>query len=160
RADATAHVYGNNVPAIIGYTLSIILPVYLQTHDAVQAWRMGAAAVIWTGLIKLAAAPFAGAIRRFIPAPASMTGFGAALYSYLAFVLLQRLFDHPIVGLTALAIVAVSVLGNVPITRARIPPFLVAWAIPLAIALGLKYVSPEWQGVRFTPPMAGLPAPL
>jgi adenine/guanine/hypoxanthine permease len=29
RSDVTAHVYGNNVPAIIAYTLSIMLPVYL-----------------------------------------------------------------------------------------------------------------------------------
>ncbi len=29
RLDVTAHVYGNNVPAIISYTLSIMLPVYL-----------------------------------------------------------------------------------------------------------------------------------
>src|SRR5271170_5259434 len=62
RSDVTAHVYGNNVPAIIAYTLSIMLPVYLQTHDATRAWQIGAAAVAWTGIIKLAAAPFAGAI--------------------------------------------------------------------------------------------------
>src|ERR1700709_1843475 len=28
RQNVTAHVYGNNVPAIIAYTLSILLPVY------------------------------------------------------------------------------------------------------------------------------------
>src|SRR5436305_3749053 len=33
RQNVTAHVYGNNVPAIIAYTLSIMLPVYLQTRD-------------------------------------------------------------------------------------------------------------------------------
>ena len=59
RTDVTAHVYGNNVPAIIAYTLSIMLPVYLETHDADRAWETGAAAVVWTGIIKLAAAPFA-----------------------------------------------------------------------------------------------------
>src|SRR5271155_3563241 len=75
RTDVTAHVYGNNVPAIIAYTLSIMLPVYLETHDANRAWQIGAAAVAWTGIIKLAAAPFAGAIRRMIPGPASMTVF-------------------------------------------------------------------------------------
>ena len=53
RADVTAHVYGNNVPAIIAYTLSIMLPVYLETHDANRAWETGAAAVVWTGIIKL-----------------------------------------------------------------------------------------------------------
>ena len=46
RTDVTAHVYGNNVPAIIAYTLSIMLPVYLETHDVAQAWQIGAAAVL------------------------------------------------------------------------------------------------------------------
>lgn len=156
----TAHVYGNNVPAIIGYTLSIILPVYLQTHDANRAWEIGAAAVAWTGIIKLAAAPFAGAIRRFIPAPAAMTVFGAAMYSYLALVLLQRVFDQPMVGLAALAIIAVSVLANVPVTRAKIPPFVVAWIVPLAIGLFIGYVRPIWQGISFRLPFAITPEPL
>src|ERR1700679_3109624 len=53
RTDVTSHVYGNNVPAIIAYTLSIMLPVYLETHDPKRAWEMGAAAVVWTGIIKL-----------------------------------------------------------------------------------------------------------
>jgi adenine/guanine/hypoxanthine permease len=155
RADVTAHVYGNNVPAILVYTLSIFLPVYLQTHDVVRAWQVAAAAVIWTGLIKLAAAPFAGVIRRVIPVPASMSVFGTAMYSYLALALLQRLFDQPVVGLVALAIVGVCVLGNVPITRWRIPPFLVAWIIPLAVGFGVGYIHPQWRGFSFQPPLAG-----
>jgi AGZA family xanthine/uracil permease-like MFS transporter len=160
RRNVTAHVYGNNVPAIIAYTLSIMLPVYLETHDASRAWAISAAAVAWTGIIKLAAAPFAGALRRFIPAPASMTVFGAAMYSYLALVLLQRVFDQPVVGLVALAIVAVSVLGNVPVTRWRIPPFIIAWIVPLMVGLGLGYVHPEWPGFSLRLPVAAIPEPL
>ena len=157
RANVTAHVYGNNVPAIIAYTLSIILPVYLESHDAFRAWEVGAAAVVWTGLLKLLAAPFAGAIRRFIPGPASMTVFGAAMYSYLALILLQRVFDQPLVGLVALAIVATSVLAGVPITRFRIPPFIVAWLVPLAVGLAVGYVRPDWQGMTRSPPFSMLP---
>ena len=160
RSDVTAHVYGNNVPAIIAYTLSIMLPVYLETHDAGRAWEIGAAAVVWTGIIKLAAAPFAKAIRGAIPPAAAMTVFGAAMYSYLALVLLQRVFDQPLIGLIALAIVVVSVLGNVPITKYRIPPFLVAWIVPLAVALAIGYVHPVWQGFSFTPPWSAMPSPL
>jgi AGZA family xanthine/uracil permease-like MFS transporter len=156
RTDVTAHVYGNNVPAVIVYTLSIFLPVYLQTHDVVRAWEVGAAAVIWTGVIKLVAAPFATVIRRVIPVPASMSVFGAAMYSYLALALLQRLFDQPIVGLVAFAIVGVCVLGNVPITRWRIPPFLVAWLIPLAVGFGVGYVHPQWRGLSLQAPFAGV----
>ncbi len=157
RTNVTAHVYGNNVPGIIAYTLSIMLPVYLQTHDQELAWQVGAASVVWTGVIKLFAAPFAGAIRRFIPKPASMTVFGAAMYSYLALVLLQRIFDQPLVGIIALTIVAVAVLANVPITKWRIPPFLVAWLIPLAVGLAVGYVHPVWQGISLTLPFVKAP---
>ncbi len=160
RADVTAHVYGNNVPAILAYSLSIVLPVYLQTHDSEQAWATGAAAVTWTGFLKLAAAPFCGALRRFIPAPATMTVFGAAMYSYLALILLQRIFDQPFVGIVALAIVAVGVLGRVPITKWRIPPFLAAWLLPVAVSLAIGYVHPGWPALAATPPFAGVPAPL
>lgn len=152
RADITAHVYGNNVPAIIAYTLSILLPVYLESHDAERAWQIAAAAVVWTGIIKLAAAPFARAIRNFIPPAAAMTVFGAAMYSYLALVLLQRIFDQPLIGLIALAIVLITVLAGAPITKFRIPPFFVAWIVPLAAALVIGYVRPVWQGFAFTAP--------
>jgi len=157
RSNVTAHVYINNVPGIIAYTLAIMLPVYQQTRDQELAWRIGAAAVVWTGLIKLAAAPFAGAIRQFIPKPATMTVFGAAMYSYLALVLLQRIFDQPLVGIVALTIVAASVLANVPITKWKIPPFLVAWLIPLAIGLAIGYVHPVWQGISLQIPFVRTP---
>lgn len=160
RTNVTAHVYGNNVPAIIAYTLSIMLPVYLQSHDANRAWATGAAAVAWTGIIKLAAAPFAGLVRRLIPRPAAMTVFGAAMYSYLALVLLQRVFDQPLVGMIALAIVMISVLAATPITSLRVPPFIVAWLIPLAVGIGIGYVHPQWTGVSPQAPLAIVPDPL
>ncbi|WP_324716750.1 hypothetical protein U7230_00230 [Carboxydochorda subterranea] len=154
RSDVTSHVYGNNVPAILAYTLSIMLPVYLDQHDPVLAWEIAAAAVIWTGLIKLAMAPFARRLRAIIPVPASMTVFGTAMYSYLALILLQRLFDNPIVGLVALAIVSAAVLARLRVTRWGIPPFLVVWLIPLAIGLAIGYVRPTWQGIAPTVPWA------
>jgi AGZA family xanthine/uracil permease-like MFS transporter len=163
RADVAAHVYGNNVPAILSYTLSIMLPVYLERHDAEQAWAVGAAAVLWTGIIKLAAAPFSRQIRRCIPVPASMTVFGAAMYSYLALVLLQRIFDQPLVGMVALAIVIAGVLARVPITRWKLPPFLVAWIVPLLAGAAVGYVRPVWEGIVPALPLAiptGMPRAL
>jgi len=160
RTDVTAHVYGNNVPAIIAYALSIMLPVYLQTHDPLQAWKLGAAAVVWTGIFKLVAAPFAAVLRKLIPPAAALTVFGAAMYSYLAMVLLQRIFDQPMIGLIALTIVAIGVLAGVPVTRWRIPPFLVAWLVPLAFGIGIGYVHPVWQGLRPSLPWVASLGPL
>jgi AGZA family xanthine/uracil permease-like MFS transporter len=152
RTDVTAHPYGTSVPAMIAYTLGIMLPTYLQTHDPEAAWRMGAAAVVWTGIIKLLAAPFAGLIRRFTPKTAMMGVFSAAMYSYLLLVLIQRIFDQPFLGIIALTIVVMCVLGNVSITSWRIPPFLVAWLVPLAIGLGIQYVHPVWTGASIQIP--------
>jgi adenine/guanine/hypoxanthine permease len=160
RTDVTAHVYGNNVPAIITYTLSIVLPVYLESHDPIRAWQVGAAAVVWTGVIKLIAAPFASAFRRYVPVPASMTVFGAAMYSYLALVVLQRIFDQPLVGIAALAIVGITVFANVPITSYRIPPFLFAWIIPLFLGIVVGYVHPVWTGVSLVLPFVPSAGPL
>jgi AGZA family xanthine/uracil permease-like MFS transporter len=140
--------------------LSIVLPVYLSSHDPMVAWQVGAASVIWTGLFKLAAAPFAGIIRRLIPEPASMAVFGAAMYSYLALVLLQRIFDSPVVGLVGLAIVATTVLAQVPITKWRIPPFMVAWFVPLLAGLVIGYVKPVWPGFSPGPPWVASLGPL
>ena len=89
-----------------------------------------------------------------------MTVFGAAMYSYLALVLLQRIFDQPLVGLVALAIVMTGVLANIPITRWRIPPFLAAWLIPLAVGIAMGYVHPAWQGLSLELPLARTPEPL
>jgi AGZA family xanthine/uracil permease-like MFS transporter len=160
RDDVTAHVYGPNVPAMVAYGLAIMLPVYLQTHDPVQAWAVGAAAVILTGVIKLILAPFCGLIDRLIPTPAAMTVFGAAMYTYIAMALLQRLFDDPLVGIIALALVAATMLPHLSITKYKIPPFLVIWLIPLAIGIGTGYVHPVWTGLSFTAPWIPSWAPL
>jgi len=69
-------------------------------------------------------------------------------------VLLQRVFDQPVVGLVALAIVITTVLAGMPITRWRIPPFLVAWFVPLVVGLAIGYVHPVWQGLAPAPPFA------
>jgi adenine/guanine/hypoxanthine permease len=89
-----------------------------------------------------------------------MTVFGAAMYSYLALVLLQRVFDQPLIGLIALAIILTSVLANIPITRWRVPPFMAAWIVPLAVALGIGYVHPTWSGLALQFPLAAAPQPL
>lgn len=152
RPGVTAHAYGNNVPAILAYTLSIMLPVYQESGDPLAAWRVGAAAVIWTGVFKLLVAPFADRLRRLIPVPASMTVFAAAMYSYLALILLPRMFAQPALGLLALGIVLLGVFARLPLTRWRLPPFLVAWLLPLGVGWAGGYLRPEWTGLAFTLP--------
>jgi AGZA family xanthine/uracil permease-like MFS transporter len=74
--------------------------------------------------------------------------------------LLQRIFDQPLVGIVALAIVAISVLANVPITSWKIPPFIVAWMVPLTVGLSLGYVRPMWQGISPSLPLVASFGPM
>jgi AGZA family xanthine/uracil permease-like MFS transporter len=153
RVDITAHPYGNNVPAMVAYTLGITMPIFLQTQDLILAWGVTAAAVILTGVIKLIMAPFAKTIARLIPSPAIMTVFGAAMYTYLAMVMLPRLFDNPLVALIALSIVMITELAKIPITKKRFPSLLFIWIIPLIVAIAIGYVIPQWHGITFTLPL-------
>lgn len=154
RTDVTVHAYGSSVPAILAYTGLIFVPVAARTGDVVTAWRATAGAVVLTGLVKLAAAPLAAWMLRAIPASAVAAVFGAAMYSYLALALFPRLLDQPAVGLLALAIVMATQLAGLGVTRWRIPPFVVAWLVPLGLAIAVGYVRPQWQGLRFVSPVA------
>lgn len=160
RRDVTAQVYGSNVPGMIAYTLSILLPVYRSSHDALLAWSVGAAATLWTGLLKLAAAPLGGLLRRWIPRPAVMAVFAAGMYTYLGMALLLRLLDQPVVGLLALGLVFVGLYADLPFTRWRIPGFLVVWLLPLALAVVLGYHRPVWPVARLTAPWVLSAAPV
>ena len=42
----------------------------------------------------------------------------------------------------------------------RIPPFVVAWIVPLTIGLCIGYVRPTWPGISFRVPFAITPEPL
>ena len=160
RHDVTPHVYGSNVPAMVAFTLSVMVPTFERTHDPVAAWAMGAAAAAWTGILKMLAAPAARWLKRLIPKSAAMTVFAAAMYTYLGMVLLTRLLDSPLVGLAALALVFVTLYADIPITRYRIPGFLVVWLVPLTLAIATGYSRPRFPGLHFTSPGILSVAPL
>jgi len=52
------------------------------------------------------------------------------------------------------------VLANIPITRWRIPPFIVAWIIPLSVGLVIGYVHPVWHGMAVQLPWVWSLGPL
>jgi adenine/guanine/hypoxanthine permease len=58
------------------------------------------------------------------------------------------------VGMIALAIVVAGVLAHVPITPWKLPPFLVAWIVPLLVGAAVGYVHPVWQDIVPTLPFA------
>lgn len=155
---ATAHAYGSSVPAIMAFTLLIFAPEYARSGDTDAAWQVTAGAVVITGLIKLVATPFAPQIVRVIPAPAIAAVFGAAMYGYLALALLPRLLEQPLVGILTLAIVLATQFAGLRITRWRIPPFVVAWLVPLAVGVASGQLLVEGSHTTWQIPFVPVPS--
>jgi len=79
RADVCALPYGINTVSLFGHVFLIMLPAKLVAEaagaaDPVRvAWQAGLAATLASGLIELALAPVAGAVRRATPRAALLS---------------------------------------------------------------------------------------
>jgi AGZA family xanthine/uracil permease-like MFS transporter len=126
RADVTAMPYGPSVPHMFIVVFAIMLPIYLQTKDAVRAWQAGLAWCFIIGVIILIGAFVGPTIRRHTPR-AAMLGTLAGIS--IAFISLRPAFQSwevPWVALVSLTLVLVGwtagvrLPGNVPAGLAAI----------------------------------------
>ena len=72
RDDVAAMPYGPSVPHMFIVVFVIMLPIYLKTKDAVQAWQAGLAWCFIIGLIVLIGAFVGPHIRRYTPRAAML----------------------------------------------------------------------------------------
>src|SRR5919202_1105536 len=126
RSDVTAMPYGPSVPHMFIVVFAVMLPIYLQTNDAVRAWQAGLAWCFIIGVIILIGAFVGPTIRRYTPR-AAMLGTLAGIS--IAFISLRPAFqswDVPWIALVSLTLVLVGwtagvrLPGNVPAGLAAI----------------------------------------
>src|SRR5882757_10268889 len=67
RSDVTAMPYGPSVPHMFIVIFVIMLPIYLRTKDAIQAWTAGIAWAFIIGVIVLIGAFVGPYIRKYTP---------------------------------------------------------------------------------------------
>ena len=82
RLDVTALPYGINTVSLFAYFGFIIAPVYMQTHDAYLAWKVGVAACFVSGVFEGLGAFVGDTIRRITPRAAllsTLAGIGLRL---------------------------------------------------------------------------------
>lgn len=157
----TAMPLGIDTPSLFGFCFIVLGPAFqgyargmlpgatdllkaLEADPAVahaaamKAWKLGMALMILTGIFKLAVAPFGGTIRRAFPRAALLGPLAGVAVCLIAFLPMLEILEHPVAGLTALAIVLVTLVAG---WRA---PFGIPGAC-LAVAAGtaLFYLGPE-----------------
>jgi adenine/guanine/hypoxanthine permease len=129
----TAMPLGLDTPSTVGIALTVLGPVYLQTHDANLTLYVGMAVMVLMGLMKVVFSFFGKWIQEKMPRAGllgSIGGIGIALLGLF-----------PIVGITSLGIIiyAFFAKGRLPF---RIPPVLAA----VAAGTLLFYLIPHTHG--------------
>ena len=150
RATVTAMPLGLDTPSTVGMALAVLGPAYLACGDAMLAWKIGMATMVFMGVIKVIFSLIGDRVRRIIPQAGLLGSLGGVGVALLAFFPLTKMFHAPVVGLVALGLVLYTLVARLPLPK-RIPGALAAVVVGTALyyilgpldLLGMPYKPPH-----------------
>jgi AGZA family xanthine/uracil permease-like MFS transporter len=153
RTDVTAMPFGIDTPTMFAMLFGVLGPVKLATNDPVLAWKVAMAATIAIGLAKCALA-FAGDwAQRVVPRAALLGSIAGVAVLLIAFLPMLKLLRDPLVGLVALGLLLLALLGGVRM------PFGLPGAFAAVLAGTVIYWGSAWVTGRLERAIAvGTPA--
>ncbi len=155
----TAMPLGIDTPSLFAVCFMILGPLfatYSKTMPAEaaadRAWKAGMALMVISGVLKLALAPFGNAVRRALPRAALLGPLAGVAVCLIAFLPMLEIFEHPVVGLLALAIVLATLVAG---WRAPfgIPGALLAVAAGTAVHYAMGAPAPAFASPHLTLPV-------
>ena len=160
RTDVCALPYGINTVSLIAHVFLVMLPAKAlaaaagAADPARIAWQAGLVATLCSGIIELAAAPFAERVRKATPRAALLSTLAGIAIGFISFGFLFRAFARPIVGLTTFGVVVLTYFGRVRF-KGHLPGGLVAIGLGTALSWAIG-IAPAGA----TPPPASLHLPV
>jgi adenine/guanine/hypoxanthine permease len=136
RDDVTAMPLGLNAPSVFGMSFAVLGPAYLATGDALLCWKMGMAVTVLVGLLKLGLSFAGNAVRAAVPRAALLGSIGGAGLALIGLLPLFKVFSQPLVGLVALGVILVTLLG-----RTRLPWGLPAVFVSVILGVAVFYAA-------------------
>ena len=133
RSDVTAMPYGPSVPHMFIVVFVIMLPVYLKTKDALQAWQDGLAWAFIIGVIVLIGAFVGPTIRRLTPRAAMLGTLAGISIAFISMRPAFQMWEVPWISFVSLGIVLLAWTANVRLPGG-IPGGLAAVIVGTAIA--------------------------
>jgi adenine/guanine/hypoxanthine permease len=113
RDDVTAMPFGIDTPTLFAMVFGVLGPVKLATGDPRLAWHVAIGTTIAIGVIKTVLA-FAGDwVRRMVPRAALLGSIAGVAILLIAFLPFLKVLADPLVGLTALVILLLGLMGQV-----------------------------------------------
>lgn len=162
RSDVTALPYGISTPVMFVYLFGVIGPVYWRlsaegvAEAPLAAWRVGLAAAFVGGLLEVAGSIVGPWLKRVTPRAGMLGTLAGIAVVWIATVPLAEIFEHPLVGFVALAVVLAGLVGGLRMPFG-VPAGLLAIAAGTAVALvtGVSRVTLEGAGLHLPIPVLG-----
>jgi AGZA family xanthine/uracil permease-like MFS transporter len=165
RNNVTAMPLGLDTPSTFGMVFFVLGPAFVRARQempvdeaALFTWHIGICAIFISGVFKFACAPFANSIRKIVPRAGLLGSLAAIALVLIAFLPLLELLHHPIVGMSALAIILATLVARIQL------PFRIPGALGAVIVAGGIYHLMRVTGtlahpvhLEFTPSDALLP---
>ncbi|WP_078544926.1 NCS2 family permease [Litchfieldia alkalitelluris] len=142
RTDVTAMSYGISTPVMFVFLFGVLAPAKALTNDPELAWKIAVAAAFLSGLIEALVSFTGNWVRNNLPRAAMLGALAGVALTFIAGEMLFNTFSVPVVGLVALIIIIVGVVGKTAMPF-KIPTSLFAVLIGTILAFVLGYQSPE-----------------
>lgn len=126
RDTVTALPYGPSVPHMFIVVFAVMLPVYLQSKDAIAAWQAGLAWAFMIGVIVMIGAFVGPYIRRLTPRAAMLGTLAGISVTFISMRPAGQMWEVAWIGLPVLAIILVGFFtdmklpGNIPVGLAAL----------------------------------------
>lgn len=145
RTDVTALPYGPSVPHMFIVVFVVMLPVYLHTKDAMQAWQAGLAWAFMIGIIVMIGAFVGPYIRKLTPRAAMLGTLAGISITFISMRPAAQMWEAAWIGLPVLAIILIGFFTDVKL------PF----GIPTGLAALLVGTAIGWIGGFMSAPDVG-----
>jgi AGZA family xanthine/uracil permease-like MFS transporter len=145
RTDVTALPYGPSVPHMFIVIFVVMLPVYLNTKDPIQAWQAGLAWAFLIGVIVMIGAFVGPYIRKLTPRAAMLGTLAGISITFISMRPAAQIWEAAWIGLPVMAIILIGFFTNLKL------PF----NIPVGLAALLVGTSIGWIGGYMSAPDVG-----
>src|SRR3954463_8089210 len=156
RTDVTALPYGPSVPHMFIVVFVVMLPVYLNTKDAMQAWQAGLAWAFMIGVIVMIGAFVGPYIRKLTPRAAMLGTLAGISITFISMRPAAQMWEAAWIGLPVLAIILIGFFTNVRLPG-NIPVGLAALLVGTAIGWIGGYLSAPDVGQAISDIAIGIP---
>ncbi|MCR5977127.1 regulator [Gordonia jinghuaiqii] len=140
RDDVTALPYGPSVPHMFIVVFVVMLPVYLNTQDAIQAWQAGLAWAFMIGVIVMIGAFVGPYVRKLTPRAAMLGTLAGISITFISMRPAAQMWEAAWIGLPVLAIILIGFFTDVKLPG-NIPVGLAALLVGTAIGWAGGFMS-------------------